>query len=276
MLSCPRCGTGNLKEGWSLSMHLTRYCMGPSVLFHAQKGTFAKKHSHELMLSGSCPSTYQQQIRNLNSLVVNWLYPFHLQQGHSTQLQMRRHIHVSLCKQCPKAFWNIFIISIHGLVYFHQNTKQFFVEFVETNNAITLKQHQQFFLECIVLIIVDDVNVKVISITWISFIQWCEGWFRVLFFTTEFLVYVDGFKQISHNTVMRERVLDIVLLNDVSLEFTISTLTASQNINCPYLVGFWQIFTSSIQLKPSWKDFDDWKEVASTSILCDFAHHGIE
>jgi hypothetical protein len=71
MLSCPRCGTGNLKEGRSLSMHLT----SPSLLFHAQRGTLAKKCSHELMLSGSCPSTYQQQIRNFNSLMVNVSVP---------------------------------------------------------------------------------------------------------------------------------------------------------------------------------------------------------
>ncbi len=75
MLSCLRCGTGNLKEGRSLSMHLTRYCMDPSLMFHAQRGTFAKKRSHELMLSGSCPSTYQQQIRNFNSLTVDASVP---------------------------------------------------------------------------------------------------------------------------------------------------------------------------------------------------------
>ncbi len=75
MLSRPRCGTGNLKEGRSLSMHLTRYCSGPSLLFHAQRGTLAKKRSHKLMLSGSCPSTYQQQIRNFNSLMVNVSVP---------------------------------------------------------------------------------------------------------------------------------------------------------------------------------------------------------
>jgi hypothetical protein len=40
----------------------------------------------------------------------------------------------------------------------------------------------------------------------------------------------------SNNTVMRERMLVIVLLNDVSFEFAISTLTASQNITCPYVV----------------------------------------
>ena len=76
MLSCPRCGTGNLKEGRSLSMHLTRYCSGLSLLFHAQRGTLAKKRSHELMLSGSCPSTYQrQQIRNFNLLMVDVSVP---------------------------------------------------------------------------------------------------------------------------------------------------------------------------------------------------------
>jgi hypothetical protein len=75
MLSCPRFGTGNLKEGRSLSMHLTRYCMGPSLLFHAQRGTLAKKRCYELMLSGSCPSTYQQQIRNFNSLMVDVSVP---------------------------------------------------------------------------------------------------------------------------------------------------------------------------------------------------------
>ena len=75
MLPCLRCGTGSLKEGRSLSMNLTRYCSGPSLLFHAQRGTLAKKGSHEFMLSGSCPSTYQQQIRNFNSLMVDVSVP---------------------------------------------------------------------------------------------------------------------------------------------------------------------------------------------------------
>jgi hypothetical protein len=44
--------------------------MGPSLSLHAQKGALAKKRSHELMLSGSCPSTYQKKIRNFNSLTV--------------------------------------------------------------------------------------------------------------------------------------------------------------------------------------------------------------
>ncbi len=44
-------------------------------LTHAQRGTLAKKRSHELMLSGSCLSTYQQQIRNFNSLMVDVSVP---------------------------------------------------------------------------------------------------------------------------------------------------------------------------------------------------------
>jgi hypothetical protein len=49
--------------------------MGPSLLFHPQRGTLAKKRSHELMLLGSCSSTYQQQIRNFKSLTVDVSVP---------------------------------------------------------------------------------------------------------------------------------------------------------------------------------------------------------
>jgi hypothetical protein len=59
---------------------------------------------------------------------------------------------------------------MYGLVHYHQNTKQFFVEFPVTKDTNTLKQQQQFFLECIDLIR-EDINVKVMSITCISLIQ---------------------------------------------------------------------------------------------------------
>jgi transposase-like protein len=32
MLTCPRCGTANLKEGCSFSMHLARFCRGPNSI----------------------------------------------------------------------------------------------------------------------------------------------------------------------------------------------------------------------------------------------------
>ncbi len=69
-----------------------------------------------------------------------------------------------------KFVWNISIISIlYGLVHFHQNTKQIYVEFPVTKDTKTLKKHQWFFLECIDLIS-DDVNVKFMSIICIGFI----------------------------------------------------------------------------------------------------------
>jgi hypothetical protein len=75
MLSCPRCGTGNLKEGQSLIVHLTGYCQGPSLLCHAQRGILPMKRSHDQMISGSCPTTFQQQVRNFNLLRVNVSVP---------------------------------------------------------------------------------------------------------------------------------------------------------------------------------------------------------
>ncbi len=124
--------------------------MDASILFHAQRATLGKK-------------------TKFNSLMVIWHSCFHLPQGCSTQLQMWHHISLILDTNCKKTYLNIFIISIHGLVYFHQNTKEVFKEFPKTEDAKTLKQHQRFFLECIILIIVDDINVKVISITSIVF-----------------------------------------------------------------------------------------------------------
>jgi hypothetical protein len=69
-----------------------------------------------------------------------------------------------------KDVWNIFIISMYGLVHYHQNTKQIFVGFPVTKDTTILKQHQQLFLECNDLIS-EDVNVKDISVTCFGFIQ---------------------------------------------------------------------------------------------------------
>jgi hypothetical protein len=75
MLSCPRCGTGYFKEWQSLSMHLTQYCQGPSLLCHARTGIFPTKHHHDQMLSGSCPTTFQQKNKNFNLLKANVSIP---------------------------------------------------------------------------------------------------------------------------------------------------------------------------------------------------------
>jgi hypothetical protein len=66
MLSCPRCGTGNLKEGCSFSMHLAQFYSGPTLLCHAQPGLLQSKCSYEQMLSKSSCTSFQQQIRAFN------------------------------------------------------------------------------------------------------------------------------------------------------------------------------------------------------------------
>ncbi len=87
----------------------------------------------------------------------------------------------------------------------------------------------------------------------------------------------------SNNTVMRENVLDIVWWNDNSLEFSKATFTASQIIDCPYLVGFDKCLNPPSSSNLLGKilliihNFHKWqKEVALTSILCAFAHHWVQ
>ena len=136
-----------------------------------------------------------------------------------------------------KDVWNISIISIHGLVHYHQNTKQFFVEFPVTKDTKTLKQQQRIFLEYIDLIS-EDLNVKVMSITCISFLSNEVDGSNLIFSPLKSLCKVMASNKSSNNTVMRESVLVIMFLNDVSSEFSKSTLIASQKNYCPYLVGF--------------------------------------
>ncbi len=103
-----------------------------SILFHAQRGTLGKK-------------------TKFNSLMVDWHSSFHLPQGHSTQLQTWHHISVILDTTCPKTFLEHLHYFHRWFVYFRQNTKEVFKEFLKTTDAKTLKQHQRFFLECIYL-----------------------------------------------------------------------------------------------------------------------------
>jgi hypothetical protein len=116
---------------------------------------------------------------------------------------------------------------MHGLVYYHQNTEEVFKEFPKTKDAKTLIQHQQFFLECIILIIVDDINVKVISITCIVFFCDLMDGLGSTFSPTNTICMLMDSNKYSNNTVMKECVLDIVFLNDVSLESAISFLIVS-------------------------------------------------
>jgi hypothetical protein len=56
-------------------MHLTQYFPGPSLLCHAQRGILPKNCSNEHILSGSCPTTFQQQIRTFSLFRENVSVP---------------------------------------------------------------------------------------------------------------------------------------------------------------------------------------------------------
>ncbi len=165
MLSCPRCGSGNLKDRKItqylsyLILHGSKHIV-PCTKRHIGKEVEVQFIDGWLTLLFSSARRIFHTTANVTSRMCD--------SGYKMSKKKR----------------NIFIISIHCLVYFHQNTNKVFKEFPKTKDAKTLKQHQQFFLECIVIIIVEDINVEVISITCIGFIQWCDGWFRVLLFTT--------------------------------------------------------------------------------------------
>ena len=75
MLTCPRCGTANLKKGRSFSMHLARFCSGPSLLCHAQPGLMQSKRKHDQMQSQSTCTTVQQQIRAFNTMTSDSSLP---------------------------------------------------------------------------------------------------------------------------------------------------------------------------------------------------------
>ncbi len=172
ILSCPKCGSGNLKDR-KITQHASY------LILHGSKSIVpcTKRHIgtlcavmnwcsqvlvHPLINNNLWSSIHCCSIDNIVFICRDDIP--HNRKCDVTYAQFWINIVQNL-------FWKIFTISIHGLVYFHQNTKQFIVEFMGTKDAKSLKQHQQFFLECIVLIIDDYINVKVISITCIGLIQ---------------------------------------------------------------------------------------------------------
>ncbi len=168
MLSCPRCGSGNLKDK-KITQHASYLILHgsksivPCTKRHIDKEVQSWIDALRILSIHLSTTIYKVWLIDTIAIICHKDIP-HNRKWDITYAQF-------WIKMVLKFFWNIFIISIHGLVYFHQNTKHLFVEFTGTKDAISLKQHQWFFLDCIVLIIVDDVNVKVISITCICFIQ---------------------------------------------------------------------------------------------------------
>jgi hypothetical protein len=55
-------------EGRSLTMHLTQYYRGPTHLGHASTSVLQSKRSYKQMINDTMSTSFQQQMRNFNSL----------------------------------------------------------------------------------------------------------------------------------------------------------------------------------------------------------------
>ena len=75
MLVCPRCGTSNLHNHRSLSIHLARYCTGPTFLSNALTTGTATSRSHDGRHPLSMATTSHQQARHFNAPEVNITLP---------------------------------------------------------------------------------------------------------------------------------------------------------------------------------------------------------
>ena len=124
MMTFSRCGSGNLKErkitqhASYLILHGSKHIV-PCTKRHIGKEDKVQFIDGQLTLFLSSAARTFYTTANVTSRKCDSGYKF-----------------------VKKLFWNIFIISIHGLVYFHQNTKDIFKEFPRTRDAKTLKQHQ--------------------------------------------------------------------------------------------------------------------------------------
>jgi hypothetical protein len=62
-------------EGRSLTLHLTQYCRGPTLLGHASTSVLQSKCSYEQMMNDTMSTTFQQQMRNFNSFFFDVSVP---------------------------------------------------------------------------------------------------------------------------------------------------------------------------------------------------------
>jgi hypothetical protein len=62
-------------EGRLLTMHLTQYYRGPTLLGHASTSVLQSKCSYEQMMNDTISTTFQQQMRNFNSFSVDVSVP---------------------------------------------------------------------------------------------------------------------------------------------------------------------------------------------------------
>jgi hypothetical protein len=87
---------------------------------------------------------------------------------------------------------NISIISIYSVIHFHQNTKEFIVEFSVTKDTKPSKNINDSLWSALTSSVMMSMLKSYPSHVLILFSN--NGWFRVHLFTTEIPVYGDGFK----------------------------------------------------------------------------------
>ncbi len=166
MLSCPRCGSGNLKDR-KITQHASYLILHGSKHIVLCTTRHIGKEVKVQFIDGWLTLLFSSAMRILHTTtnVTSGLS----NSGYKLSKTLLEHLHYFHTWSCllPSKYKTSFL-RIHK----NQRCKN------------PLKHHQRFFLECIVLIIVDEINAKVISIKCIGFIQWCDGWFRVLLFTT--------------------------------------------------------------------------------------------
>jgi hypothetical protein len=75
MLVCPRCGTSNIRNRRSLSIHLARYCTGPTLPSNAFTTSTLTSRIPEGQHPLSMATTALQQARHFNAPEVNIALP---------------------------------------------------------------------------------------------------------------------------------------------------------------------------------------------------------
>ncbi len=123
MLSCPRCGSGNLQDR-KISQHASYLILHESKHIVPCTKRHIGKEDKVQFIDGQLMLLFSSAARTFN-----------------TTANVTSHKCDSGYKLSKNLFWNIFVIFIHGLVYFHQNTKAVFKELPKTKDAKTLKQH---------------------------------------------------------------------------------------------------------------------------------------
>ena len=75
MLVCPRCGKSNIRNSKSLTIHLTRYCTGPTPPSNAFANSTLTSRSPDGQHPLSMATTALQQARHFNAPEVNIALP---------------------------------------------------------------------------------------------------------------------------------------------------------------------------------------------------------